>query len=334
MKLAVLGAGAWGSALAIAFARHHQVTLWARNGALVAELAANRVNQRYLPDAPFPEGLKLCADLSRAIADVDLILIVTPIAGLRSTLRAMVASSSDLAPVLWACKGLEAGSSLLPHQVVAEELPAGVAYGVLSGPSFAREVAEGLPAAVTIASDDAAFAQRIAKELHSPLLRLYANNDLIGVEVGAAVKNIMAIATGVADGLGFGMNARAALITRGLAEMTRLAMALGGSQQTMMGLAGMGDLILTCTGALSRNRQVGLKLAEGMALEQILSDLGHVAEGVATAREVLTMAERLEVEMPITAAVCGLLYYGAEPAQVVEELLSRAPKSESGFTLS
>lgn len=334
MKLAVLGAGAWGSALAIAFARHHDVTLWARNGALVAELAANRINQRYLPDSPFPEALKMSADLPRAITGVDLILIATPIAGLRPTLRALVASSSDLAPVLWACKGFEAGSSLLPHQVVAEELPAQVPCGVLSGPSFAREVAAGLPTAVTIAADDAAFAQRIAKELHSPLLRLYANDDLIGVEVGGAVKNVMAIATGVADGLGFGMNARAALITRGLAEITRLAMALGASQQTMMGLAGMGDLILTCTGALSRNRQVGLKLAEGLALEQVLTELGHVAEGVSTAREVLTMAERFEVDMPITAAVCGLLYYGAEPGRVVEELLNRSPKSESGAYLS
>lgn len=333
MKLAVLGAGAWGSALAIAFARHHQVTLWARNGALVAELAADRVNQRYLPDAPFPDNLKMCADLVRAISDVDLILITTPIAGLRPTLRALVAASPDLAPVLWACKGFEAGSSLLPHQVVAEELPARVPCGVLSGPSFAREVASGLPTAITVAADDAAFAQRIAKEWHSPLLRLYANDDLVGVEVGGAVKNVMAIATGVADGLGFGMNARAALITRGLAEITRLAMALGASQQTMMGLAGMGDLILTCTGALSRNRQVGLKLAEGLALDQILTELGHVAEGVTTAREVLTMAERLEVDMPITAAVCGLLYYGAEPSQVVEELLSRAPKSESSMQL-
>jgi glycerol-3-phosphate dehydrogenase (NAD(P)+) len=330
MKLAVLGAGAWGTALAISFARHKDVTLWSRNGADIAEMAASRANPRYLPDSPFPDGLKLSADLPRAIAGADLILVATPIAGLRPTLRALMASSAELAPVLWACKGLEAGSSLLPHQVVAEELPGQHPCGVLSGPSFAREVAAGLPAAVTVASDDGDFALGIAREWHSPLLRLYANEDLVGVEVGGAVKNVMAIATGVADGLGFGMNARAALITRGLAEITRLAMALGASQQTMMGLAGMGDLILTCTGSLSRNRQVGLKLAEGMPLERILTDLGHVAEGVSTAREVLTMAERLEVDMPITAAVCGLLYYGAEPEKVVEELLSRAPKSESG----
>lgn len=329
MKLAVLGAGAWGTALAISFARHHDVVLWSRNGAQVVELAASRVNQRYLPDAPFPERLTLSADLSWAIADADLLLIATPIAGLRPVLRALKACASTLAPILWACKGFEAGSSLLPHQVVAEELPPQHPCGVLSGPSFAREVAVGLPAAVTIASDDAAFAERIVREWHSPLLRLYANDDLVGVEVGGAVKNVMAIATGVADGLGFGLNTRAALITRGLAEITRLAMALGASQKTMMGLAGMGDLILTCTGALSRNRQVGLRLAEGSPLNQILDELGHVAEGVPTAREVLTMAERLEVDMPITAAVCGLLYYGAEPAQVVDELLSRSPKSES-----
>ena len=334
MKLAVLGAGAWGTALAVAYARHHAVTLWFRHADHVAEMAAERCNRRYLPDAPFPAGLELTAEFSRAVEGAELVLVVTPIAGLRPTLRALTALGRPLPPFLWACKGFEAGSSLLPHQVVAEECPGHEACGVLSGPSFAKEVAAGLPAAVTIASDDAAFARRIVRDLHNPLLRLYANDDLVGVEVGGAVKNVMAIATGVADGLGFGMNARAALITRGLAEITRLAMALGASQQTMMGLAGMGDLILTCTGALSRNRQVGLKLAEGKPLAVILEELGHVAEGVATAREVLTMAERLQVEMPITAAVCGLLYYGADPAQVVDELLSRTPKAETGEVLT
>lgn len=330
MKLVVLGAGAWGTALAISFSRHHQVVLWSRNAAHVATLAADRVNAHYLPDVPFPDALQLSAELPVALPGADLLLIATPIAGLRATLRALRALGLAMPPVLWACKGFEAGSSLLPHQVVAEELPAGHPCGMLSGPSFAREVAAGLPAAVTIASDDGAFSGRLTRDWHSPMLRLYANDDLVGVEVGGAVKNVMAIATGVADGLGFGLNARAALITRGLAEMTRLAMALGASQQTMMGLAGMGDLILTCTGALSRNRQVGLRLAEGLPLAQILQDLGHVAEGVSTAREVLTMAERLQVDMPITAAVCSLLYYGAEPARVVQELLNRTPKTESG----
>ncbi len=334
MKLAILGSGAWGTALAMAFARHHDVILWGRDPAHVADMAASRINQRYLDGCPFPDSLTLTAELPRAIQGAELILIVTPIVGLRPTLRALTALTSRLPPVLWACKGFEAGSSLLPHQVVAEELPPDHPCGVLSGPSFAREVAEGLPAAVTIASDDDAFARRIVRELHSPLLRLYANDDLVGVEVGGAVKNVMAIATGVADGLGFGMNARAALITRGLAEITRLASALGASQHTMMGLSGMGDLILTCTGALSRNRQVGLKLAEGKSLEVILAELGHVAEGVPTAREVLTMAERLEVDMPITAAVCGLLYQGTDPHRAVEGLLSRSPKAEGGGALA
>ncbi|QEL54304.1 NAD(P)H-dependent glycerol-3-phosphate dehydrogenase [Chromobacterium paludis] len=333
MKLAILGAGAWGTALAIAFARHHHVTLWARDAAQIQQMADERLNRRYLPDCPFPDLLKLSSDLPAAVQGAELLLIVTPMSGLRPTLKALTVLKTALPPVLWACKGFEAGSSLLPHQVVAEELPADHACGVLSGPSFAREVAQGLPAAVTIASDDAEFASRVARELHSPRLRLYANDDLVGVEVGGAVKNVMAIATGVADGLHFGLNARAALITRGLAEITRLAMALGASQHTMMGLSGMGDLILTCTGELSRNRQVGLKLAEGKPLPQVLQELGHVAEGVATAREVLTMAERLEVDMPITAAVCGLLYQGNDPAQVVDGLLNRSPKSESGSAL-
>lgn len=268
------------------------------------------------------------------MAGAELLLVVTPIAGLRPTLRALAALGQALPPLLWACKGFEAGSSLLPHQVVAEELPELPASGALSGPSFALEVAQGLPSAVTLASEDAAFARRTALALNSTRLRLYANDDLVGVEVGGAVKNVMAIATGVADGLGFGMNARAALITRGLAEISRLAVALGASPQTMMGLAGMGDLILTCTGALSRNRQVGLKLAEGKSLPVILEELGHVAEGVPTAREVLTMAERLEVDMPITAAVCALLYHGASPQQVVGDLMGRVPKSEAGERLA
>ncbi|WP_199152846.1 NAD(P)H-dependent glycerol-3-phosphate dehydrogenase [Chromobacterium sp. ASV23] len=333
MKLAILGAGAWGTALAIAFSRHHQVTLWGRDPAQIQQMADERVNRRYLADCPFPDALNVSADLAEAADGAELLLIVTPMSGLRPTLRALTALDIALPPILWACKGFESGSSLLPHQVVAEELPSDHRCGVLSGPSFAREVAQDLPSAVTIASDDAEFAAYVARELHSPRLRLYANNDLVGVEVGGAVKNVMAIATGVADGLHFGLNARAALITRGLAEITRLGVALGASQQTMMGLSGMGDLILTCTGELSRNRQVGLKLAEGKPLEQVLQELGHVAEGVATAREVLTMAERLQVDMPITAAVCGLLYQGNDPQQVVDGLLGRSPKSESGGAL-
>jgi glycerol-3-phosphate dehydrogenase (NAD(P)+) len=328
MKIAVLGAGAWGSALAISFAHEHEVALWARDAAQAATMQSARQNARYLPGLAFPDALTVSAGFDAALEGAELVLVVTPIAGLRATLRRL-AERKVLAPVLWACKGFEAGSSLLPHQVAAEELPQLAESGALSGPSFAQEVAQGLPTALTLASENNEFARRMTRALNTARLRVYANDDLIGVEVGGAVKNVMAIATGVADGLGFGLNARAALITRGLAEITRLAIALGASPQTMMGLAGTGDLILTCTGALSRNRQVGLKLAEGKALATVLEELGHVAEGVSTAREVLTMAERLEVEMPITAAVCDLLYHGASPQRVVEDLMGRAPKSES-----
>lgn len=311
----------------MAFCRQHHVTLWGRDPAQMIDMQAARCNRRYLPDCPFPDSLHLSADLSEVVLGAELVLLVTPIAGLRPTLRELARLKVDT-PLLWACKGFEAGSSLLPHQVAAEEMPGLKTIGVLSGPSFAKEVAMGLPAALTLASENYQFARDFARELHSPLLRIYAHDDLVGVEVGGAVKNVMAIATGVADGLGFGMNARAALITRGLAEISRLAMALGGTQQSMMGLSGVGDLMLTCTGALSRNRQVGLKLAEGKSLETILAELGHVAEGVPTAREVLKMAERLQVDMPITAAVCELLYHQATPHYVVERLLGRAPKPE------
>lgn len=334
MKLAVLGAGAWGTALAIVFARHNTVTLWAHDAAHAAEVAATRVNTRYLPNYTLPDEITLTAQLPQALAGADLLIIATPVAGLRPMLRALKAITMQLPAIVWVCKGLEAGSSLLPHQVVGEELSNDSQYGVLSGPSFAQEVAAGLPTAVVVASDDATFARCIAQSLHSPLLRLYANDDLVGVEIGGAVKNVLAIATGVADGLSFGLNARAALITRGLAEITRLAVALGAKQQTMMGLAGTGDLILTCTSNLSRNRQVGLQLAKRQPLHEILAQLGHVAEGVATAREVLKMAERFAVDMPITAAICEILYEGAEPERVVEGLLDRAPKAEWGGELA
>ena len=328
-RLAVLGAGAWGTALAIAFSRQQPTVLWARHEAQVADMAARRENARYLPGEPFPDALALTSDLDAALEHADLILIATPIAGLRATLTAVCERRPVPPPVLWACKGFEADSGLLPHQVVAGILPPGVPYGALSGPSFAREVARGQPTAITLASDDSAFAIATAARLHCPRFRVYANDDLIGVEVGGAVKNVMAIAAGVSDGLGFGHNARAALITRGLSEITRRATALGGKPATLMGLAGLGDLLLTTTGDLSRNRQVGLKLAEGKPLEQVLLELGHVAEGVPTPREVQAKAERLGVDMPITAAVCAMLFHGKAPMQVVETLLGRAPKVEN-----
>ena len=233
--------------------------------------------------------------------------------------------------MVWACKGFEAGSSKLPHQVAAETLRGATPRGVLSGPSFAREVALGLPTAVALASTDGSFAHDAALALHSGRLRVYDSVDVIGVELGGAVKNVLAIAAGISDGMGFGHNARAALITRGLAEIARLGLTLGGRMETFMGLTGMGDLILTCTGDLSRNRQVGLRLASGTSLNDILTGLGHVAEGVNTAREVVQLARLHKVDMPIACAVYQVLFEGVSPKTAVEDLLNREPKAESRF---
>jgi glycerol-3-phosphate dehydrogenase (NAD(P)+) len=327
-KIAVLGAGAWGTALALNLAQRHEVALWTRNGAHLAEMVEQHSNRRYLPDFPFPVGLCLAAGLDAALSGAALALVVTPTAGLRQALRAIAAQAPTI-PVIWACKGFEAESACLPHQIAAAELRAGVPHGVLSGPSFAREVAQGLPAALTLASADAAFARSMALQLHSARLRVYSSTDVIGVETGGAVKNVMAIAAGISDGMGYGHNARAALITRGLAEITRLGCALGGRPETFMGLTGVGDLILTCTGDLSRNRTVGLKLAQGKHLDEALGELGHVAEGVNTAAEVRRLAQRENIDMPITEAVCRVLFEDLPPGKAVEALLSRDPKSEN-----
>lgn len=327
MKIAVLAAGAWGTALALAFAARHPVTLWAREADLVEEMQARRENLRFLPGFPFPDALEITGDLQAAVQQAGLILVATPIAGLRPTVKALAAQGVRL-PLLWVCKGFEAGSGKLPHQVVQEEMP-GVPCGVLSGPSFAQEVAGGQPTAITLAARDADFARAMAQELHGGHLRIYASDDLVGAEVGGAVKNILAIATGVCDGLQLGLNARAALVTRGLAEIARLGVALGARKETFMGLAGVGDLILTCTGDLSRNRRVGLGLAAGKSLEQVLADLGHVAEGVPTALEVDRLAARLGVDMPITAAVAAVLQGRVAVRDVVEQLLARDPRDES-----
>ena len=328
MKISILGAGAWGTALAIAFSRRHEVALWARDPAQAAAMRAGRENTRYLPGAVLPEALRIEADFAAAAGTGELNVIATPLAGLRATLRELRAVA-PATPVIWVCKGLEAGSQRLPHRIVAEELGEPAPCGALTGPSFAEEVAEGLPTAITLAAADGAFAEATAQALHNSRLRIYANHDVIGAEVGGAVKNVMAIATGISDGMGFGLNARAALITRGLAEITRLGLALGGKRETFMGLAGMGDLILTCTGDLSRNRRVGLALAKGQALEQILRELGHTAEGVSSAREVAVLAGRLGIDMPITRAVNGILHDGVPASEAVEQLLGRDPKLET-----
>lgn len=327
MNIAVLAAGAWGTALALAFAPRHSVTLWAREPELVQEMASARENRRFLPGFVLPAALCLESDLARAVGGAELILVATPIAGLRSTLAAL-ARLGSAAPVLWVCKGFEAGTGKLPHEVFDATLP-GVQNGVLSGPSFAQEVAAGRPTAITLASRAADFAREMAQALHGGHLRIYACDDLIGAEVGGAVKNVLAIATGVCDGLQLGLNARAALLTRGLAEIARLGVALGGRKETFMGLAGVGDLILTSTGDLSRNRQVGLGLAAGKPLKQVLDELGHVAEGVPTALEVHRLAYRIGVDMPITAAVADLLEGRQSAAEAVARLMARDPKDEA-----
>lgn len=326
MNLAILGAGAWGTALAVNFAQHHAVTLWARNAAQIDQLQATRVNTRYLPGVSLPAQLALSADLSATVASADAVIVATPSGAFRSVLGSIAPLIPDN-PVIWVCKGFEAGTMKLPHQVAMETLAATTPCGVLSGPSFAQEVAAGLPTALTLASQQAAT-RAVASQLHNHHLRVYTSSDVIGVEVGGALKNVIAIAAGISDGLHFGYNARAALISRSLAEMTRLGHALGGRTETFMGLTGMGDLILTATADLSRNRQVGLRLAAGMSLEAILRDLGHIAEGVTTAREVDQLAQQLGVDMPIVHAVCQILYQGMAPKTAVEALLNREPKAE------
>lgn len=327
MNITVIGAGAWGTALAISLAASHRVTLWARDAAQIEAMRATRRNQRYLPDIPLPDNLDLSADFSAALGAVELAIIAVPAAALRATLQ-QLASSGRRFDVVWVCKGFEAETSLLPHQVAAEILPEGFRCGALSGPSFAQEVARGLPTALTLASADEEFASCTAQALHHARLRIYASNDVTGVEVGGAVKNVMAIAAGICDGMGLGYNARAALLTRGLAEITRLGLKLGGRPETLGGLSGAGDLILTCTGDLSRNRQVGLLLAQQHDLSEILLRLGHVAEGVYTAREVHRLAQRLGVEMPICEAVYHVLYEHTPVAEAVAELLNRTPNLE------
>ena len=318
-RVAVLGAGAWGTAIAGVLAARLDVALWARDPAQAEAIARTRRNERYLPGIELPAALGVTADLPSAVSGARLLLAATPVAGLRELAGKIPAES----PLVWLCKGFEEGSGLLPHQLVSQKR-----CGALSGPSFAAEVARGLPCALTLASRDAGFAREAAALLHGGRMRVYYSADLVGVEVGGAVKNVMAIAAGISDGLGLGLNARAALITRGLAEIARLGAALGGLPETFYGLAGAGDLILTATGDLSRNRRVGVELARGIPLRQILGDLGHVAEGVRSAREVARIARSKGVDMPVSDTVNAVLEGSLTPAAAVERLLSRDPKQE------
>lgn len=330
MKITVLGAGAWGTALAISLAAKNQVILWGRNQATMEAAQVSRENQHYLPGFPLPANLQASADFDLALRhalDDGLLIIASSVSGLRPILQQC--KPYPLKNVVWLCKGFEESSRLLPHQVVKQELGDQILAGALSGPSFAQEVAQGLPCALTIASSSNALCRMVVDAAHGPNLRIYSSDDVVGVEVGGAVKNILAIATGVADGLGLGLNARAALMTRGLAEINRLSTALGGRLETLMGLTGVGDLILTCTGNLSRNRKVGLALAEGKPLDIIVQELGHVAEGVRCAQAVKALAHDLHIEMPITDAVAGILFEQVAAREMIERLLSRDAKAES-----
>lgn len=339
-NITVLGAGAWGTAVAIALAARHDVLLWGRNPDQMARSAAARDNTDYLPGFPFPPGLQVTADFEAAIGHVTehvtdavatpgatpLLIAACPVAGLRPLLQSL--KGRAIPNIVWLCKGFEYDTGLLPHQVVNEVLGDSVPGAALSGPSFAQEVARGLPCALTVASASSELRERVVSLVHSGSMRVYACDDMVGVEVGGAVKNILAIATGAADGLGLGLNARAALITRGLAEITRLGTALGGHAGTFMGLTGMGDLILTCTGDLSRNRRVGLALAEGKQLDTIVRELGHVAEGVPCAKAVRELSRKMGVDMPITHAVAGVLFDGIPAAEMAGQLLARDPRNE------
>jgi glycerol-3-phosphate dehydrogenase (NAD(P)+) len=326
-KIAVLGAGAWGTALAMHISNQHHVSLWARNAGHVSGMRKSRANPLYLGDFRFHDNLLVEDDLRVAIQDADLILSVVPTAGFRHILKELKAAQSSR-PVIWAHKGLEPETAKLPHEVALEELGSEQKWGALSGPSFAAELVRGLPTAVTLAANDADFALQASNLIHGGNLRVYNSTDVVGVSVGGAVKNVMAIAAGISDGMGFGNNARAAMITRGLAEITRFGMALGAKSETFMGLAGVGDLVLTCTGQYSRNREVGLQLASGKALDDVLKGLGHVAEGVNTAREVMRRANSLGVDMPITYEVNQALSHGKSAKDAVMDLLGRAQKAD------
>ena len=331
MKIIVLGAGAWGTALVISAAPRHAVTLWARDTAQAAALQTSRVNTRYLPGAVLPANVKVCADavasLPHMVTQHDLVIIATPLAGLRDTLTHIAQHAHAGQPVAWLCKGFEK-NGLLAHEISAQAAPNLVA-GVLSGPSFAQEVARAQPTALVAASPHAVVRDALVDAFHCPSLRVYAGDDIVGVEVGGAVKNVLAIATGLCDGLHLGLNARAALITRGLAEMTRLGVALGAKHETFMGLSGLGDLVLTATGDLSRNRKVGLLLAQGQSLAQATSSLGHVAEGVLCARAVVQRAASLGVDMPIARCVVALLDGQLNATQAVALLMGREPTAEA-----
>lgn len=328
-RLSVLGAGSWGTALAILLARNgHRVRLWGHDPDIVAILREEGCNRRYLPDVPFPAELDPVDDLTDCLAEVPIVLLAVPTHAFREVLSQMRRELAPGARVAWATKGLEAGTGRFLHQVFEEVMDTEPAPAVISGPSFAKEVAAGLPTAVTVASVDAALAEEMARLLSGPDFRTYTTTDVQGVELGGAVKNVMAIAAGIADGLGFGANTRAALITRGLHEIMVLGERLGGQRETFMGLSGIGDLVLTCTDDQSRNRRLGLALGRGERPKQAMADIGQAVEGFNTAKEVVALARQHGVEMPISEQVFRVLYRDQDPRAAVDELLGRALRAE------
>ncbi len=328
-KIAVVGAGSWGTALAIQLARNgHQVKLWGHLPDHLAEIERARENRRYLPGAPLPDSLTTEANLQHALAEAVMVLVVVPSSVFRSVLQQLKPYLCDSTLLAWATKGVEKGSHKLLHQVVEEELGAAHPKALLSGPTFAREVAQGLPTAITIASERREVAHAVAELFHSETFRCYTSSDLPGVQIGGTTKNILAIAAGIADGLGFGANTRAALMTRGLHEQMRLGIRLGGEQETFMGLSGLGDLVLTCTDNQSRNRRMGLAVGSGQSIEEALEAIGQVVEGLDAARDVSQMARDLGIEMPITEQVAQVLHQQKSPHEAVRDLLQRERKAE------
>jgi glycerol-3-phosphate dehydrogenase (NAD(P)+) len=327
-RLAVLGAGSWGTALAIQLARNgSSVALWGHDPDEVAALVRDRENRHYLPGVPLPDGLVPSSDLGTTVVNADEVLVVVPSHAFAGVCRAIARVRPGLKTLSWATKGFDPESGDLLSSVAAKELP-DCDLAVVSGPTFAGEVARGLPTAITVASNNPMHADRVATYLHGENFRAYTSDDLVGVQVGGASKNVMAIAAGISDGLGFGANARAALITRGLHEITLLGLALGGKPETFMGLAGLGDLALTCTDDQSRNRRMGLALARGLDIAAARKEIGQEVEGVTTAREVRLKAQSLGVEMPITEQTYRVLYEGLAPSVAGHNLLSRQAKAE------
>jgi len=328
--IVVLGAGSWGTALAIQFARGDRpVVLWGRAEDNPAELARARRNEQYLPGVEFPRSLAIEPDLGRAVASGDDLVVVVPSSALRAVLQQLKPLLGPRSRVAWASKGFELSTGKLPHQVAREVLGPNVPIAVLSGPTFAREVGAGLPTAIAVASPDADFALELAESLSAGNFRAYTQSDIIGVEIGGAVKNVIAIATGGSDGMGYGSNSRVFLITRGLAEMVRLGVALGAKQETLMGLAGLGDLVLTCTDDQSRNRRFGRALAAGKPVEQAIAEIGQVVEGYHAAKAVRMVAQKLGVDMPICEHVYRVLYEGMPIPDVVESMLRREVTPEN-----